>query len=768
MAKVLQSLISKDRMYYAPSRLVVAFLLVFTSLTSGRTPSSFAADFRHAKQIYVPPSLIPRRLDSEMMRAQEASPYASSPYLPKVTRTYSRRANHMTLPAGKQGTGKITRAKPSIAPIQTDIQALMRKGQLEDVERILKSQLIARPDDEILNAQLAKVIDLKAGKYLDANELEAAMRTAYEALLLKPGDSTAYSVLNESLKRKGINPNDAGERLKLADSLSAQGRVKEAQVEYQISLKIKPTAQAYIGLGNLFMRANKKQEAKTEFQQALETDPNCPAAYRQLGIAKYLLNDAVGANGDLSRALILNRNDEIASRYLIDLWQRQVSKHPGQANAHLGLARAYQLSGNLLSAQCEYIQVVRIDPAHPNLKVARQSFKLDLARQEALRAIYAAKTFESRGAINEAYQKALEAVGLCPKSVDMRLHLAQLCQKLNLTSQARDHYMLVLRDDPKNEEATQHLSSLEMSLPAPTSAPQPAPSLAPKIVPVHDFGTSTPPPASEEDKSTQDRSANPSMDNPTAEMTDTSRISTTAHVNSISNFLISLRNLSMAQREQIQQETEDRRKMLKTIFTVAPPEASGLTTPVKTPPAIFPVSAPLKNSVTANSHMIVDPPSSNDDSQAQLRPPIREAISTASSYAKSEFVRVESSTDARSDKERGAVKFELEGAKVNCGDIELKVVLKNEQERLFFLPRKTQAVIKVTGQKDRLVEVMFPSNQIPSGGHLHGTVRVPVQAFTSKADCYLPKILPVSAGEHGNLHLTVPVSALHPEHIEEL
>src|SRR5207244_3734283 len=109
---------------------------------------------------------------------------------------------------------------------------------------------------------------------------------------------------------------------------------------------------------------------------------------------------------DLSHALTLDPSDTASKKTLLELWQHQVSHNPKDANAHLGLARAYQLGGDLPSAQSEYRQVVRLDPTNPNLPAARQSFKLALARQEARRSLEAAKTLEAHGAAKEAYQKA--------------------------------------------------------------------------------------------------------------------------------------------------------------------------------------------------------------------------------------------------------------------------------------------------------------------------------------------------------------------------
>src|SRR5262249_30065082 len=155
-----------------------------------------------------------------------------------------------------------------------------------------------------------------------------------------------------------------------------EGKFLEAEAEYRSALDIKPSAEAHVGLGNALAKQGKKEAAKEEFQKAVAVNPESAQAHRELGTLKYKMNDIVGANTDLNRALVLSSNDTQAGKTLIELWQHQVSHNPKYANAHLGLARAYQVSGNLPSAQNEYRQVVRIDPTNPSLPAARQSFKL--------------------------------------------------------------------------------------------------------------------------------------------------------------------------------------------------------------------------------------------------------------------------------------------------------------------------------------------------------------------------------------------------------
>ncbi|HEY9786671.1 MAG TPA: hypothetical protein V6D17_14815, partial [Candidatus Obscuribacterales bacterium] len=491
-----------------PACLGLAETVAILSVTDAR-----AADFAHAKQVYVPASRIRRRFDSEM---REASPYAAIdpgtgsaigtayssmaplsfspptnftppastskpskygliPPPPPVTPSIIPGPASMTVPpidsAGSYRPGFGLPSLPhvnSTAPVSPSVGArakqqlnqLINEGKLSDAHEVIRNYLKSYPKDQPLRNDIVSTLVEHGKTYANAKESDNAARLAREALLVEPQNTAASQLLSDALKKEGIDPGNAQERMQIGESLAQQGRQSEAMVEFRAANKIKPSAAAHIGIGNGLLKDGKKEWAKVEYQKALEIEPNSPVALRQLGILRYSANDIVGASADLSRALILNPEDKIASRTLIDLWQHQVSKNPRDANSHLGLARAYQLSGDLKSAQNEYKQVVRLDPENPNLPAARQSFKLALARQEAHKSYLAAQTLETSGALREAHSKIVEAAGLAPTDTKIRLYEGDLAKRLGLFNQAHDAYMAVLKEDPKNATAAEKLKEL--------------------------------------------------------------------------------------------------------------------------------------------------------------------------------------------------------------------------------------------------------------------------------------------------------------------
>ncbi|MBC8000427.1 MAG: hypothetical protein IAF58_20925 [Leptolyngbya sp.] len=487
-----------------PGTLLLAESLTLISVASFIAQPAQAADFAHAKQTIVPNSRIRRRYDSEM---RESSPYSSNPApygtyddpnagmsapYSLVTPSYpsgsssSKPSKNGLIPPPPAMTPSIVgpnlgavpspqsaahpnvgfqsfdTAQPSLISqkASSQVDTFLREGKFAEAQAVIKSYTKAYPKDKALKAHLAQTLLANGKKFAASKDLENAVKTAREALILEPNSTVATASLNDWLKRKGVEHTNHLERLKMADGLAREGKNNEALVEYRAAHKLKPTAEAHVGAGSMLAKEGKRESARSEFQQALDLEPNSGPALRHMGSIRYTQGDVVGANADLSRALIINPDDKVAARTLTDLWHRQIAKSPRDASAHLGLARAYQLSGDLKSSQNEYKQVVRLEPDNPNLPAARQSFKLALARQEALKAYDAAQTLDSSGALREAHSKIVEAVGIAPTDVKIRLYEGDLSSRLGMYPQAHEAYMTVLREDPKNLVAAKKLQEL--------------------------------------------------------------------------------------------------------------------------------------------------------------------------------------------------------------------------------------------------------------------------------------------------------------------
>jgi len=651
-----------------PGSCLVAETLGILSAPLVFAPPAEAADFSRAKQIIVPSSRIRRRYDSEM---RETSPYsmmnpnngsamdsayggsglssAPMPYnisAPSYSGSSSSKSKNGLIPPPPAVTPSIVAPpmgvmspmsqqapspsrydlsasqaqathSPHAAHAAAQLDTLLKEGKFTEAQSLIKNYTKAFPKDKVIKQEFVQTLLNNGKAQVAAKDYDEAVKLAREALTLEPGSTPATLALNDWLKKKGIDHASDTARLKMADTLAREGKYNEALVEYRAALKIKPSADGHIGVGSMLFKEGKKETAKGEFQKALELDPNSGAALRQLGSLRYTQGDVIGANNDLSRALIINPEDKVASRTLIDLWHRQVAKNPRDASQHLGLARAYQLSGDLKSSQNEYKQVVRLEPDNPNLPAARQSFKLALARQEAMKAFQAAQTLDQSGAIRDAHSKIVEAAGIAPTDVKIRLYEGDLATRLGLYSQAHDAYMTVIREEPKNMIAAKKLQELNAKMQAttmimPPTAPQAGGLASPQVI---SFLSQQQQPSLLSQLNSQMRPGElpPSPTIPKALPTaagaaaaassaDTA-LSTDTHVNSLSGFLGQLRGFQQSEKDRMTKFEDATQKAMGGSSSSGSSAGSSLGLPPLPPlpplPSVLTTETPVTASATA-------------------------------------------------------------------------------------------------------------------------------------------------------------------------
>ncbi len=437
-------------------------------LTLAEQVQAQGSRFTNAKKTIVPASKFSRHYDQESVSGLSAKADDGSTTENIAPLAPDRRTGALSAGPAAKGdwstTTKHSYGEPKggelLAKANGRVQPLLDSGKFDAAQTVMQTYVKNYPHEHSLKMELASISVKNSHQLLQRSSAQAAAEAARIGLAAVPDYQPARDALSQALVKQGVQATDGAERLKIAEGLLAQGKASDAAVEYAESLHLKPSAQGHVGLGDVQLREGHKDKAKSEYQKALQLDSESVAAYRQLGALKYQEGDVVGANSDLSRALVIDPNDKSAASHLIDLWRGQVSHSPNTANSHLGLARAYQLSGDLNAAQSEYRQVVRIEPAHPSLAQARRSFKIALTRQQSQQALESARSLESQGLLKEAHDKAIEAVALYPSSKIVRLYQGQLSQKLGYTAEARAAYNEVLHQDPNDVEAITALRAL--------------------------------------------------------------------------------------------------------------------------------------------------------------------------------------------------------------------------------------------------------------------------------------------------------------------
>lgn len=493
-------------------------------------------------------------------------PHSLTKELPNKTAT----APHTTTTALSQ---------QKVAQVKAQADALVKKGKPAEAQSLLSGYLKSNPNEKTLSTELSKISLQRAQSHAKAGNHEAATEQA--RLAITHGEhapeiaQAAHTTLNSSLQKIGVKANAPEDRFDLGTKLMGQARYDEAIIEYSAAAKLKPSVEAYLGAGGAAMKGGHQLQAKKYFQEALELNPNSEPALRELGIARYHLKDYAGASADLTRALVINSGDKEAASTLLELWHHQVASRPTDANSHLGLARAYQVAGDLPAAQNEYKTVVKIHPEHPNLPAARQSFKLAYAKQEAGKAYDLAHTLESQGSLLSAYQKASDAVGLYPSDSRYQSYAAQLAAKLQASVQNTGQ-----NSGQNNGQPNINSGMASAAQPQSTLIPGNTPEAPPNLIPTAQAMGLAP-------------AAVPAISTaPFAHENMYQPISTDRQVSSMSNFLVSMRNFTMQQQNQIR-DAEDNSIWTKgTTRKVAALPGLGGDTDAALDPAITSSSAP--------------------------------------------------------------------------------------------------------------------------------------------------------------------------------
>ncbi len=150
---------------------------------------------------------------------------------------------------------------------------LVQSGRLQSADWLLKKALEFNPQDTGLSNDLAAVALERAKKLIEQGYLECALIRLREALFMNPDLTEAEELINAILRKQGHDPENPDERLKLADGLARDHRYIAAIVEYRESLKLRPSAEAYTGLGDMYARAGQSEMAQSAYQQALAINP---------------------------------------------------------------------------------------------------------------------------------------------------------------------------------------------------------------------------------------------------------------------------------------------------------------------------------------------------------------------------------------------------------------------------------------------------------------------------------------------------------------
>lgn len=309
------------------------------------------------------------------------------------------------------------------------------------------------PENKQLRINLSAACVVYGQTRMAANDNMAASAAFRKALLAAPDNGLAGKLLADATRKLGRDPESADARMEIGDQLLAAGDVQSAVLEYQAAMQLEDSGRTYAKMGDLALRVGQVPTALNWYQQAIVKDPDCAPAHRQLGLILLSQKDLTGAVTSLRKALVLNPNDTAAGNALVELWQRQVAANPLVPENHLGLAGAYQLTGNFAGASQEYGKLEAIDPKNTSLAAGRASLERALAHARSEKHRLAAETLLSQGLNREAYAEIKQAAMAEPRNARYQLMLAQCLEALGEYKGAHQAYLTCVLIDPVNNKA---------------------------------------------------------------------------------------------------------------------------------------------------------------------------------------------------------------------------------------------------------------------------------------------------------------------------
>jgi superkiller protein 3 len=192
------------------------------------------------------------------------------------------------------GAVRIYRRGLAVAPENVELLnslgfALFQQGESREALAALEKALKVDPKHWKAHNNLALAA-------IDLGELEVAEAHYRESLAIAP-QPAIYNDLGFVLERQGLvdeavalyrkalelDPESASAHYNLAASLARSGELSEAERHFRAALAHKRSAQTHTALALVLRQRGRVDEAIASLNEAIEADPEYPAAYDQLG-----------------------------------------------------------------------------------------------------------------------------------------------------------------------------------------------------------------------------------------------------------------------------------------------------------------------------------------------------------------------------------------------------------------------------------------------------------------------------------------------------
>jgi len=159
----------------------------------------------------------------------------------------------------------------------------------------------------------------------------------------------------------------------MGEAFDGLGQTPEAIREFELAAKTSPQEpNVHFGLGYLYWKSHRNEDAKAEFQNELRNDPQHAQAWAYLGDIE-MKTDPEASIALLRKSIVLKPDLRVAYVYLgtvlaerkqypdaISAFQRAIALDPNEPDAHYRLARVYRNMGMSAESEKEFSKVKSI------------------------------------------------------------------------------------------------------------------------------------------------------------------------------------------------------------------------------------------------------------------------------------------------------------------------------------------------------------------------------------------------------------------------
>lgn len=328
------------------------------------------------------------------------------------------------------------KAEPRNAAATTELgQALLRAGQLDEAERVLRKAAQLQRGSVEAAYEVLKVTfersDHRAARGACAQFKTIAAGTPYEhlcfarAFLIWHRSSRAIEYLNAAL---ALDADHIESLLAVGDAERIGGNYPAAAQAYERARALSDRIEAYVGLARVALAQNDRMKATELLRTAHARAPTWPEVVFELGRlvpgqeSLDLLRRAVVLRPGWDAAEVALGDALLSAGHAAEAEQAAsavVERNPQLAEAHTLLGRARQAQGNPAGAEQALTEALTLVPNLPEATLARADLYAATERYE------------------EAFSEYQKAAGLRPLDADPLLRAARLClqlQRLNLAA----------------------------------------------------------------------------------------------------------------------------------------------------------------------------------------------------------------------------------------------------------------------------------------------------------------------------------------------